>query len=165
MKLSIYQYSTGSTGANLHGRTACKRLLTLIGGFLEDYGTYSYAQLTEITPYVYGSAEESLLNEIANSDLVVMFGHNLAETCTSGGGQFYETLNALQKSQAKVIIIDLRSTDSVTTLGAEWIPIYPGTGAALVAALGYVMIKETTNRRSFFSKILCWLNLTSISIA
>ena len=68
-----------------------------------------------------------------------MFGHNLAETCTSGGGQFYETLNALQKSQAKVIII-LRSTDSVTTLGAEWIPIYPGTDAVLVAALGYLVM-------------------------
>lgn len=40
-----------------------------------------------------------------------------------------------KKSQAKVIIIDPRNTDSVTTLGAEWIPIYPGTDAALVAAL------------------------------
>lgn len=90
----------------------------LIGGFLGDYGTYSYAQLTEITPFVYGSAEESLLSEIAHSDLVVMFGHNLAETRMSGGGQFYETLNALQKP-SKVIIIDPRNTDSVTTLGAS----------------------------------------------
>lgn len=147
-----YQYGTGSTGANLHGRTACKRLLALIGGFLGDYGTYSYAQLTEITPFVYGSAEESLLSEIAHSDLVVMFGHNLAETRMSGGGQFYETLNALQKSQAKVIIIDPRNTDSVTTLGAEWIPIYPGTDAALVAALGYVMINEGLTDEDFLAK-------------
>ncbi|HGJ5890629.1 MAG TPA: DMSO/selenate family reductase complex A subunit [Arsenophonus apicola] len=147
-----YQYGTGSTGANLHGRTACKRLLALIGGFLGDYGTYSYAQLTEITPFVYGSAEESLLSEIAHSDLVVMFGHNLAETRMSGGGQFYETLNALQKSQAKVIIIDPRNTDSVTTLGAEWIPIYPGTDAALVAALGYVMIHEGLTDEAFLAK-------------
>lgn len=96
-----YQYGTGSTGANLHGRSACKRLLSLTGGFLSDYGTYSYAQLMEITPYVYGTVEESLLSEIANSDLVVMFGHNLAETRMSGGGQFYETLNALEKVKPK----------------------------------------------------------------
>lgn len=38
-----YQYGTDSTGVNLHGRIACKRLLVLIGGFLGDYGTYSYA--------------------------------------------------------------------------------------------------------------------------
>lgn len=128
-----YQYGTGSTGANLHGRTACKRLLSTVGGFLSDYGTYSYSQLTGIVPYVYGDMLESLLTEIENSDLVVMFGHNLAETRMSGGGQFYETLNALDKSKSKVIIIDPRRTDSVTTLGAEWIPIYPGTDAALVA--------------------------------
>ncbi|HGN0868503.1 TPA: DMSO/selenate family reductase complex A subunit [Providencia alcalifaciens] len=144
-----YQYGSGSTGANLHGRAACKRLLSLTGGFLGDYGTYSYAQLMEITPYVYGSVEESYLTEIQNSDLVVMFGHNLAETRMSGGGQFYETLNALDKSKAKVIIIDPRRTDSVTTLGAEWIPIYPGTDAALVAALGYVMIQEGLTDEEF----------------
>ncbi|MFV8147660.1 molybdopterin-dependent oxidoreductase, partial [Enterobacter cloacae complex sp.6722787] len=100
-------------------------------------------------PYVYGSVEESYLSEIQNSDLVVMFGHNLAETRMSGGGQFYETLNALDKSKAKVIIIDPRRTDSVTTLGAEWIPIYPGTDAALVAALGYVMIQEGLTDEEF----------------
>ncbi|UNH29642.1 molybdopterin-dependent oxidoreductase [Moellerella wisconsensis] len=147
-----YQYGTGSTGANLHGRSACKRLLSLTGGFLSDYGTYSYAQLMEITPYVYGTVEESLLSEIANSDLVVMFGHNLAETRMSGGGQFYETLNALEKSKAKVIIIDPRRTDSVTTLGAEWVPIYPGTDAALIAAMGYVMIQENLTDEDFLKK-------------
>ncbi|HEK1899763.1 TPA: molybdopterin-dependent oxidoreductase [Proteus mirabilis] len=144
-----YQYGTGSTGANLHGRTACKRLLSTVGGFLSDYGTYSYSQLTGIVPYVYGDMLESLLTEIENSDLVVMFGHNLAETRMSGGGQFYETLNALDKSKSKVIIIDPRRTDSVTTLGAEWIPIYPGTDAALVAALGYVMIQEGITDEAF----------------
>nr|WP_314263888.1 DMSO/selenate family reductase complex A subunit [uncultured Moellerella sp.] len=148
----FYQYGTGSTGANLHGRAACKRLLSLTGGFLGEYGTYSYAQLMEITPYVYGSVKESLLSEIENSDLVVMFGHNLAETRMSGGGQFYETLNALDKSKAKVIIIDPRRTDSITTLGAEWIPIYPGTDAALVAALGYVMIEENLTDEAFLKE-------------
>ncbi|SFC63161.1 DMSO/selenate family reductase complex A subunit [Pragia fontium] len=147
-----YQYGSGSTGANLQGRNACKRLLNLYGGFLEQHGTYSTAQINTVFPYVYGGAPESLLSEIKNSDLVVMFGHNLAETRMSGGGQFYETLNALKQSKARVIIIDPRRTDSVTTLDAEWIPIYPGTDGALVAAIGYTLIKENLTNEDFLKQ-------------
>ncbi|MGL4860311.1 MAG: DMSO/selenate family reductase complex A subunit, partial [Enterobacteriaceae bacterium] len=144
-----YQYGSGSTGANLQGRNACKRLLNLLGGFLDQHGTYSTAQINTVMPYVYGSLQESMLSEIKNADLVLMFGHNLAETRMSGGGQFYETLEALKQSQARVIIIDPRRTDSVITLGAEWIPICPGTDAALVAALGYVLIQEGLTDEAF----------------
>ncbi|MFV0547381.1 MAG: DMSO/selenate family reductase complex A subunit [Limnobaculum xujianqingii] len=144
-----YQYGSGSTGANLQGRNACKRMLNLYGGFLDQHGTYSTAQINTVMPYVYGGLAETLLLEIKNSDLVVMFGHNLAETRMSGGGQFYETLNALKQSHARVIIIDPRMTDSVTTLDAEWIPIYPGTDSALVAAIGYTLIKENLTNEEF----------------
>ncbi|WP_145530860.1 DmsA/YnfE/YnfF family dimethyl sulfoxide reductase [Yersinia alsatica] len=147
-----YQYGSGSTGANLQGRNACKRMLSLLGGFLDQHGTYSTAQINTVMPYIYGGAEETLLDEIKNSDLVVMFGHNLAETRMSGGGQYIETVHALGKSKAKVIIIDPRMTDSVTTLNAEWIPIFPGTDAALVAALGYVLIKENLTDEDFLQE-------------
>ncbi|GKX56923.1 dimethyl sulfoxide reductase subunit A [Leminorella grimontii] len=147
-----YQYGSGSTGANLQGRNACKRLLNLYGGFLEQHGTYSTAQINHIFPYVYGGAPESLLSEIKNSDLVVMFGHNLGETRMSGGGQFYETLNALKQSNARVIIIDPRRTDSVTTLDAEWIPIRPGTDGALVAGIGYTLIQEGLADEAFLKE-------------
>lgn len=144
-----YQYGSGSTGANLQGRNACKRLLNLYGGYLEQHGTYSTAQINHIFPYVYGGTLESLLAEIKNSDLVVMFGHNIGETRMSGGGQFYETLNALKQSNARVIIIDPRMNDSVTTLGAEWIPIYPGTDGALVAGIGHTLIQEGLTDEAF----------------
>ena len=146
-----YQYGSGSTGANLQGRNACKRFLNLLGGFLDQHGTYSDAQIASIIPFVYGTLSDTLMGEIANSDLVVMFGQNIAETRMSGGGQFYETLNALKKSNAKVIIIDPRRTDTVTTLGADWIPIYPGTDGALVAALIYIMIQENLTDEDFLA--------------
>ncbi len=138
-----YQYGSGSTGANLQGRNACKRLLNVLGGFLEQHGTYSTAQIKAIQPYVFGEASDgSLISDIKHSDLVVMFGQNLAETRMSGGGQIAEVYHALEQSKAKVIIIDPRHTDSVTAFHSEWIPIRPGTDAALIAALGYVLIKE-----------------------
>lgn len=144
-----YQYGSGLTGANLQGRNTCKRLLNLAGGFLDMHNTYSEAQLNCIQPYVFGQAgniygteQQTLFAEIKNSDLVVMFGQNLAETRMSGGGQIAEIYHALEQSKAKVIIIDPRRTDSVTAFDSEWLPIRPGTDAALVAAMGYVLIKE-----------------------
>lgn len=157
-----YQYGSGTTGANLQGRNACKRLLSQVGGFLDQHGTYSTAQINTVMPYIYGGVSESLLSEIKNSDLVVMFGHNLAETRMSGGGQFYETLHALEQSKARVIIIDPRMTDSVTTLDAEWVPIYPGTDGALVAALGYVLIKENLTDEDFLKQYCVGWDATTL---
>ncbi|WP_217512514.1 DMSO/selenate family reductase complex A subunit [Vibrio metschnikovii] len=144
-----YQYGSGTTGANLQGRNTCKRLLNLAGGFLDMHNTYSEAQLNRIQPFVFGQAgniygteQQTLFAEIKNSDLVVMFGQNLAETRMSGGGQIAEIYHALEQSGAKVILIDPRRTDSVTAFNAEWLPIRPGTDAALVAAIGHTLIKE-----------------------
>lgn len=137
-----YQYGSGSTGANLQGRNTCKRLLNLAGGFLDQYGTYSTAQIETMQPYIHGAKMDgSLFSEIKNSDLVVMFGQNLAETRMSGGGQLAEIYDALAHSNPKVILIDPRHTDSVTAFAGEWIPIRPGTDAALIAALGYTLIQ------------------------
>jgi anaerobic dimethyl sulfoxide reductase subunit A len=50
-------------------------------------------------------------------------------------------LNRLvQKSNARMIIIDPRYTDTGAGREDEWIPIRPGTDAALVSALAWVMI-------------------------
>lgn len=157
-----YQYGSGTTGANLQGRNACKRLLNLYGGYLEQHGTYSTAQINTVFPYVYGGVLESLLSEIMHSDLVVMFGHNLAETRMSGGGQFYETLKAIEKSKARTIIIDPRRTDSVTTLGAEWIPIIPGTDGALVAGIIHTLIKENLTDEAFLARYCIGWDATTL---
>ncbi|OCG21506.1 MULTISPECIES: DMSO/selenate family reductase complex A subunit [unclassified Gilliamella] len=137
-----YQYGTGTTGANISGRNACKRFLSTIGGFLNYHGDYSSGQISAIRPYIFGNAKESLLDQIKHSDLVVMFGHNIAETRMSGGGQVTELFHALEQSNARVIIIDPRRSESVVAYNAEWIPIIPGTDAALVAAIGYTLLEQ-----------------------
>lgn len=137
-----YQYGSGSTGANLQGRNANKRLLNLCGGFLEQHGTYSSAQISRIMPYIYGGFQGSLIGSIKDSDFVLMFSQNLAETRMSGGGEIYEIYEALRKSKAKVVIVDPRRTDSVTAFDAEWLPIRPGTDAALIAGMIYTLVDE-----------------------
>lgn len=39
-------------------------MLSLIGGYLDQHGTYSTAQINTVMPYVYGNLDETLLDEI-----------------------------------------------------------------------------------------------------
>jgi anaerobic dimethyl sulfoxide reductase subunit A len=82
---------------------------------------------------------------------VVLFGNN-PETRMSGGGVTYYLEQARQKSNARMIIIDPRYTDTGAGREDEWIPIRPGTDAALVSALAWVMITENLVDQPFLDK-------------
>lgn len=68
------------------------------------------------------------------------------------GGLTYCFEQAKAKSNAKVIIIDPRYTDTGVGKEDEWIPIRPGTDAALVSALAYVLITENMVDQAFLDK-------------
>ena len=137
----FYQYGTGAF-YHTQGRPAWQRLLTCTGGYLDYFNTYSTAQIAKATSYTFGKYEGANFTQVEDSDLVVLFGLNLSETRMSGGGQVEELRRALEKSQARVIVIDPRYTDSTVVGHAEWLPIRPTADAALVAGLVHTMIKE-----------------------
>ncbi|WP_024562099.1 DMSO/selenate family reductase complex A subunit, partial [Franconibacter helveticus] len=100
--------------------------------------------------YTYGGwAEGNSPSDIENSQLVVLFGNNPGETRMSGGGVTYYLEQAREKSNARMIIIDPRYTDTGAGREDEWIPIRPGTDAALVSALAWVMITENLVDQAF----------------
>lgn len=103
--------------------------------------------------YTYGGwADGNSPSDIENSKLVVLFGNNHGETRMSGGGVTYYLEQARQKSNARMIIIDPRYTDTGAGREDEWIPIRPGTDAALVNGLAYVMITENLVDQAFLDK-------------
>ncbi|MBZ0286396.1 MAG: molybdopterin-dependent oxidoreductase, partial [Anaerolineae bacterium] len=57
-----------------------------------------------------------------------------------------------QISGAKMIVVDPRYTDTAVTAADEWIPIRPGTDAALISAMAYVMISENIHDQEFLDK-------------
>jgi Tat-targeted selenate reductase subunit YnfE len=138
-------YSSGIVGGNI-----TRSSLRLAGGasdellrrFLSHYGTYSTAQISCAMPYTYGSNDGNSTSDIENSKLVVMFGNNPAETRMSGGGITYYLEQARERSNARMIVIDPRYTDTAAGREDEWIPIRPGTDAALVAGIAWVLIDE-----------------------
>ena len=156
---SIYlNYGTGTLGGTMTrswppGNTLVARLMNCCGGYLNHYGDYSSAQIAEGLNYTYGGwADGNSPSDIENSKLVVLFGNNPGETRMSGGGVTYYLEQARQKSNARMIIIDPRYTDTGAGREDEWIPIRPGTDAALVNGLAYVMITENLVDQEFLDK-------------
>ena len=156
---SIYlNYGTGTLGGTLTrswppGKTLIARLMNCCGGYLNHYGDYSTAQIAAGLNYTYGGwADGNSPSDIENSKLVVLFGNNPGETRMSGGGVTYYLEQAREKSNARLIIIDPRYTDTCAGREDEWIPIRPGTDAALVSALAWVMINENLVDQPFLDK-------------
>ena len=156
---SIYlNYGTGTLGGTMTrswppGNTLIARLMNCCGGYLNHYGDYSTAQIAMGLNYTYGGwADGNSPSDIENSELVVLFGNNPGETRMSGGGVTYYVEQARQKSNARMIIIDPRYTDTGAGREDEWIPIRPGTDAALVSALAWVMIDENLVDQPFLDK-------------
>ncbi len=132
-------YTSGVVGGNITRSSPyaslVARLMNCYGGFLSHYGTYSTAQISCAMPC-------NSTSDIENSKLVVLFGNNPAETRMSGGGITYYLEQARERSNARMIVIDPRYTDTAAGREDEWIPIRPGTDAALVAGLAHVLITE-----------------------
>ncbi len=146
-------YSSGIVGGNITrsspSASPVARLMNCYGGSLNQYGTYSTAQIACAMPYTYGSNDGNSTSDIENSKLVVMFGNNPAETRMSGGGITWYLEQARERSNARMIVIDPRYTDTAAGREDEWIPIRPGTDAALVAGIAWVLINEDLGGPAF----------------
>lgn len=147
-----WQYCSGQQSL-VSSRRAWQRLMNLMGGYLKYYGSYSNAQKSAAMPFTYGGRPTSLPSEIANAELYVLFGNNPSVTRPSGGGKGYQIDMALSKHQPKkIIVIDPVFTDTATTRADQWIPIRPGTDAALISALAYQWITNNQVDQAFLDK-------------
>ncbi|WP_303203154.1 DMSO/selenate family reductase complex A subunit [Raoultibacter timonensis] len=143
-------YASGVNASNIG--SFLSRFINMNGGCLGRYGSYSSAQISAALPYLYGTRAANSNSDIVNSKLVVMFGENSVETKAGGAGPTYHLEQALEQGGAKVIVIDPRYSDTVATRADQWIPIRPGTDAALVDAVAYVLISEDLVDHDFLAK-------------
>ena len=143
-------YGTG-VAALIRPDSLVMRLLNLDGGFLGRYGSYSSACTSYITPYVYGDNRSGNSTEdILNTRLLLLWGHNPAETIFSP--QLARTIAAAKQRGTRVIVIDPRQSDTALALADEWIPILPGSDAALADAMAYVIWSEGLHDREFMDR-------------
>ena len=137
---------------SVSGSNCWKRLANLTGGYLNWKGSYSSAQITAAFPMTYGRKVASSPTEIAHAKLYVSFGDNLSVTRISDGSMSWQFLQAIEKNHVKTIVIDPICTDTVAGKVNQWIPILPGTDAALCEALAYEFITHNWVDQEFLDK-------------
>ena len=134
--------------AVMRGDRIMRRLLALDGGYLGSYNSYSSACIRNATDITYGTSETGTHpSDWLNSQLIILWGHNPAETRFDSSSMFY--LKKAKAAGIPVIVIDPRKNDTVLALDAQWIPIRPATDSALADAMAYVIIKEGLQDQGF----------------
>lgn len=151
-------YGTGTLGAKMAcswppDETPFARLMNTWGGYLDHYADYSTTEITAAYPYFYGTWYGSnSLDDAQNARLQVMFGNNPLETRMSGGGYTFVTQQVKKDSGVRTIVVDPRYSETAALIGDDWIPVRPGTDAALIAGMIHVMLAEGLQDQKFLDE-------------
>ncbi len=133
-------YGTGSYN-QLNGSHTARRLMNHYGGCLGIYNSYSWAAINAATPTVWGTlVTGNQRQDWLNSRYILMWGWNPAEMRDGTNSDYF--IKLARQNGAKVVCIDPRHSLSAAALADEWIPIRPGTDAAMMTAMAYVMLTE-----------------------
>ena len=89
-------------------------------------------------------------DDLLNSRLIILWGINPKDTIQGTGTFWY--LTQAKKAGCKIVSIDSIYTDTARSLTARWIPIRPGTDAAMLAAMAYVLITGKLEDKAYLDK-------------
>ncbi len=146
----LVPYGTGSYN-QLNGRQTAARLMNCIGGSLGFYNSYSWACISQATPYIFGTGVSgNQRQDWVNSKYIIMWGWNPAEMRDGTNSDFF--VKKAREKGAKVICIDPRMSMSAVALADEWIPIRPGTDVAMMSAMAHVIISENLHDKDFIER-------------
>jgi len=140
-------YGTGSY-SQTNGRQTAQRLLNLFGGCLGFYNNYSWACMAAATPTVYGTnVTGNQRQDWVHARYILMWGWNPCEMRDGTNSEFF--LRKAKESGARIVCLDPRMTLSAVALADEWLPIRPGTDAAMMSAMAHVIISEKRHDAAF----------------
>ncbi|MEG0418912.1 DMSO/selenate family reductase complex A subunit [Gordonibacter sp.] len=156
---AIYvNYATGMYSTT--GKQPGLRLLSMLGGYINQAYDYSTHMLQVALPYLYGKTCSPYDNVYASSfseaartsDLVVMFGNSPAETRMGGANavwDFAKVREAVTSRGGKIVNIDYRMNETCSGHPDEWLPIRPGTDAALASAIAHEWVVNDQVDKAF----------------
>jgi anaerobic dimethyl sulfoxide reductase subunit A len=135
----------------LHGPGPVGRMLLQFGGFTRPWGGASYEGPLFASMAAYGTIRTgNSRDDLFNSKFVIMWGWNPANTIWDPETSL--TLAKVREKGIRIVAIDPRYTDSAATFAHQWIPIRPGTDAAMLIAMAHVIIKEDLHDQAFIEK-------------
>ncbi len=140
-------YGTGSYNQTNGSQTA-RRLFNLYGGCLGIWNSYSWGAINVATPTVYGTVETgNQRQDWLNARLILMWGWNPAEMRDGTNSDWL--VKEARRRGARVVCLDPRLSMSAAALADEWVPVRPGTDAALMSAMAHVIVAEGLHDSDF----------------
>jgi anaerobic dimethyl sulfoxide reductase subunit A len=126
-------------------------MLLAFGGFTRIWGAPSYEGPLFASMATYGTIRTgNSRDDLLNSRLVILWGWNPANTIWDPETTF--TLARVREKGIKMVAVDPRYTDTAATFAHQWIPIRPGTDAAMLIAMAHVIIAEGLTDNAFIDK-------------
>ncbi len=145
---AIFTLTASGSPGRLHSPALLFRLLNRIGGYTMRWGSYSGETAYFSGKVTYGShATENTRDDLINSHLIIMWGWNPANTIW-GTNTPYHMCNA-KDAGIRFVAVDPRFHDSAAAWADQWIPIKPGTDAAMLVAMAYVILREELQDQGF----------------
>ncbi|MCX7025888.1 MAG: molybdopterin-dependent oxidoreductase [Spirochaetes bacterium] len=135
--------SGGCTGAFHDTGRLTRRFLNLLGGCSVQEGNYSSNAADHALGELFGTQYRDSgfqAQSMTKSAMIVLWGANILEARL--GAELSERLLETAERGARIVSIDPRYTRTARACGAEWLPILPGTDAALLYALLFLLDAE-----------------------
>ena len=135
----------------LHHPSLTSRLLSMAGGYTSIWGVTSFGAGMSAEHASYGSYFASnTRDDLLNSRLIILWGWDPATSVSGPNTSWY--MAQARDSGARIVAVDPKLSDSAATFAQQWIPIYPGTDAAMLIAMAYVIINEDLQDQEFLDK-------------
>jgi len=156
-------YGWASAGRFHHAQSQIHRFLNVLGGYVGGLGDYSYGASGVLLPHVIAGASEIMARATSwdvvseSTELFVAFG-GLSEKNSGigpGGIGRHVARAAIQKAVSRgcrFVDVCPIADDTYAEANAEWIAPRPGSDAALMLALAYVLDAEGLVDRTFVAR-------------
>lgn len=143
-------YGWASAGRLHHSRTLLRRFLNLTGGHTDQVNNYSYGSAMVLLPRLFGrrdiiGGQVTQIDTIAReTDLFLAFGglprRPWANQSGGAGEHHYEGFMAQVTARARLVNISPVRADVPDPWPSAWLPIRPGSDAALLLALAQEVV-------------------------
>jgi len=145
---AILNHTGSGYFGRLHYSGILARFLNLIGGQTLRWGGASYqggyfASLATYGAIFTGNDRSDLLN----SKMIILWGSNPAESIFGTETRWY--LTQAKEKGTKIICVDPRYTESAAAWSSRWIPIRPGTDAAMLVSMAYIILEQGSQSQDF----------------
>jgi biotin/methionine sulfoxide reductase len=155
-------YGWASAGRFHHAQSQLHRFLNCLGGYVPSMNSYSLGASPVVLSHVVGSdapiSQPTTWPVLADhTELFVCFGGlPMKNTFVAPGGASRHRvggyLRAARERGAQFVNISPLRDDTTPDLDAEWLPPRPGTDAAIMLALAYVLLTEDLHDHDFLDR-------------